>query len=110
MIPVPVDLIQSGKLGSTPQLTIDFNSGEVELGRLNGRILATLNAPPKEGGLGEARLCRADGASHLNAARLTVRFAQEEGQWRMAHFQTENLFSRPVTAWNSEAPLPVPER
>ncbi|MFJ4065978.1 nuclear transport factor 2 family protein [Pseudomonas sp. NPDC089996] len=52
----------------------------------------------------------ADGASHLNAARLTVRFAQEEGQWRMAHFQTENLFSRPVTGWNSEAPLPVPER
>jgi ketosteroid isomerase-like protein len=52
----------------------------------------------------------ADGASHLNAARLTVHFALEEGQWRMAHFQTENLFSRPVSAWNSEAPLPVPER
>ncbi|USS53038.1 nuclear transport factor 2 family protein [Pseudomonas kermanshahensis] len=52
----------------------------------------------------------ADGASHLNAARLTVRFALEEGQWRMAYFQTENLFSRPVTAWNSDAPLPVPER
>ena len=52
----------------------------------------------------------ADGASHLNAARLTVRFALEEGRWRMAHFQTENLFSRPVTAWNSDAPLPVPER
>ncbi|EJN33925.1 ketosteroid isomerase-like enzyme [Pseudomonas sp. GM84] len=52
----------------------------------------------------------ADGASHLNAARLTVRFALEEGQWRMAHFQTENLFSRPVSEWNSEAALPVPER
>jgi len=52
----------------------------------------------------------ADGASHLNAARLTVRLALEEGQWRMAHFRTENLFSRPVTAWNSDAPLPVPER
>jgi len=51
----------------------------------------------------------ADGASHLNAARLTVRFALEEGRWRMADFQTENLFSRPVTGWNSEAPLPVPE-
>jgi len=50
----------------------------------------------------------ADGASHLNAARLTIRFVLEEGAWRMAHFQTENLFSRPVTAWNSEAPLPVP--
>lgn len=52
----------------------------------------------------------ADGASHLNAARLRVRFAYEEGQWRMAHFQTENLFSRPTGPWNSEAPLPVPEK
>ena len=52
----------------------------------------------------------ASGASHLNAARLTVRFAEENGQWRMAHFQTENLFSRPVDAWNSEAALPVPSR
>ncbi|NIF29742.1 nuclear transport factor 2 family protein [Pantoea sp. Tr-811] len=51
-----------------------------------------------------------DGASHLNAARLTVRFELEEQQWRMAHFQTENLFSRPVTAWNSDAALPVPDR
>lgn len=50
----------------------------------------------------------ASGASHLNAARLTVRFAQEQGQWRMAHFQTENLFGRPVNSWNSDAPLPVP--
>lgn len=50
----------------------------------------------------------ASGASHLNAARLTVRFAEEEGQWRMAHFQTENLFGRPVQAWNSDARLPVP--
>lgn len=48
-------------------------------------------------------------ASHLNAARLTVRFAVEDGQWRMAHFQTENLFGRPVSAWNSDAPLPVPD-
>jgi len=26
----------------------------------------------------------------------------------MAHFRTENLFSRPVTAWNASAALPVP--
>ncbi|TDF84020.1 nuclear transport factor 2 family protein [Pseudomonas sp. H9] len=52
----------------------------------------------------------ANQTSHLNAARLTVRFAVEEGQWRMAHFQTENLFGRPISAWNSEAPLPVPSR
>lgn len=50
----------------------------------------------------------ASGASHLNAARLTVRFREEEGTWRMAHFQTENLFSRPVDTWNSDAHLPVP--
>ena len=52
----------------------------------------------------------ASGASHLNSARLTVRFTREQGQWRMAHFQTENLFSRPVSAWNSEAELPVPNK
>lgn len=52
----------------------------------------------------------AAGASHLNGARLTVRFMEEQGQWRMAHFQTENLFSRPVDAWNSEADLPVPNK
>ncbi|NBF12532.1 nuclear transport factor 2 family protein [Pseudomonas sp. Fl4BN1] len=50
----------------------------------------------------------ASGASHLNSARLTVRFAREQGQWRMAHFQTENLFSRPVDHWNSDEHLPVP--
>lgn len=50
----------------------------------------------------------ASGTSHLNAARLCVRFIEEEGQWRMAHFQTENLFGRPVQAWNSDARLPVP--
>ncbi|MDT3722442.1 nuclear transport factor 2 family protein [Pseudomonas oryzihabitans] len=50
----------------------------------------------------------ADGASHLNAARLAVRFAEEDGAWRMALFQTENLFSRPVDTWRSDAALPVP--
>ena len=50
----------------------------------------------------------ASGTSHLNAARLTVRFREEQGVWRMAHFQTENLFGRPVEAWNSDAHLPVP--
>lgn len=51
----------------------------------------------------------ADGRSHLNAARLTVRFLEQEGIWRISHFQTENLFSRPVDSWNSDEPLPVPE-
>lgn len=52
----------------------------------------------------------ANGDSHVNAARLTVRFAEEQGAWRMAHFQTENLFGRPVSGWNNEAPLPVPPK
>ena len=49
-----------------------------------------------------------DGRSHLNSARLTVRFRCDDGVWRMCHFQTENLFSRPVDHWNSDARLPVP--
>jgi hypothetical protein len=50
----------------------------------------------------------ATGASHLNAARLTVDFARAKGVWRMSHFRTENLFSRPIEAWNKAEPLPVP--
>lgn len=49
------------------------------------------------------------GASHLNAARLELRLAYEEGRWRIAHFQTENVFSRPVARWEDDAPLPVPQ-
>ncbi|HYF89122.1 nuclear transport factor 2 family protein [Azospirillum sp.] len=49
------------------------------------------------------------GGSHLNAARLTVDFRLEEGAWRMSHFRTENLFSRPVDGWNRTDPVPVPE-
>lgn len=54
----------------------------------------------------------ASGASHLNSARLNVQFRQdpETGVWRMTHFVTENLFSRPVDTWNSNAHLPVPEK
>lgn len=51
----------------------------------------------------------ADGASHLNAARLAIDMALEpDGAWRIAHFRTENLFSRPVDTWNDSAPLPTP--
>ena len=52
----------------------------------------------------------ASGASHLNSARLSVTFECEDGQWRIAHFQTENLFSRPVSLWNHSARLPVPHK
>lgn len=52
----------------------------------------------------------ADGTSQLSAARLTVRFREADGGWRIAHFQTERLFSRPVRdPWEADADLPVPE-
>lgn len=51
----------------------------------------------------------ASGASHLNAARLNVDFTRSKGRWRMSHFRTENLFSRPVEAWNQPQPVPVPQ-
>jgi hypothetical protein len=50
----------------------------------------------------------ADGRSDLRSARLEVGFALEEGAWRIARFDTENLFSRAVTDWNDGAPIPVP--
>lgn len=51
----------------------------------------------------------ADGASHLNAARLSLQMARcADGRWRIARFETENLFSRPVSHWQSDAALPVP--
>lgn len=50
------------------------------------------------------------GGSHLNSARLEVDFRMDEGVWRISRFETENRFSRPVSHWNSEERLPVPER
>ena len=48
-------------------------------------------------------------ASHLNAAKLRVTFKkQSDGGWKIKHFQTENIFSRPVSHWHSAAELPVP--
>lgn len=50
-----------------------------------------------------------DGRSHLNGAKLRVGFTQQaDGTWKIKHFQTENLFSRPVSFWHSDAELPVP--
>lgn len=51
-----------------------------------------------------------DGRSHLNAAKLHVKFSkQNDGSWKIKHFQTENIFSRPVDHWHSTAELPVPQ-
>ena len=50
-----------------------------------------------------------DERSHLNGAKLRVSFKQQADEsWKIKHFQTENLFSRPVNHWNSDAELPVP--
>ncbi|EPF71561.1 nuclear transport factor 2 family protein [Acinetobacter rudis] len=52
-----------------------------------------------------------DNRSHLNAAKLTVKFKrQTEGGWKIKHFQTENIFSRPISHWDSTAKLPVPSQ
>ena len=51
----------------------------------------------------------ADGRSDLRSARLRVGFVVEDGAWRMARFETENLFSRPVDRWDDPAPVPVPD-
>ena len=52
----------------------------------------------------------ADGRSDLRSAHLDAGFRVEAGQWRIARFETENLFSRPVDRWNDPAPVPVPDR
>lgn len=51
----------------------------------------------------------ADGRSDLRSARLEVGFTLEEGRWRIARFETENVFSRAVSQWNDDAPVPVPD-
>lgn len=51
-----------------------------------------------------------DGSSHLNAASLHIQFkCQDDGHWKISHFQTENIFSRPISHWESAAKLPVPK-
>ncbi len=51
----------------------------------------------------------ADGRCDLRAARLSLGFANEDGRWRIARFETENLFSRSVDRWDDASPVPVPE-
>lgn len=51
-----------------------------------------------------------DGRSQLSCARITASFIKREGQWLIHHFQTENIFSRPMGAsWDQANALPVPE-
>lgn len=85
--------------------------------RMNAHFLCSENIVVDADGLGaEAGWLMlqtstfSSGASHLNAAQLELRMAFESGQWRIAHFQTENVFSRPVDRWEDAAPLPVPNQ
>lgn len=50
------------------------------------------------------------GKSQLSCARIEAQFERQEEMWRIAHFQTRNLFSRPMDKpWDDIADLPVPE-
>lgn len=84
---------------------------------LNVHFLCSEEITPAGDGLATARWVMlqtstfASGASHLNAARLSLQMRRDaDGRWRIARFQTENLFSRPVSHWQSDAALPVPAR
>ena len=49
------------------------------------------------------------GGSHLNAAKLHIDFKRiAVDQWVIAHFRTENIFSRQTSDWSDQAALPVP--
>lgn len=53
------------------------------------------------------------GKSQLSCARIRANFRRSDSddkQWQISHFQTENLFSRPMgDLWDQSEPLPVPE-
>lgn len=51
-----------------------------------------------------------DGSCFLMSAQLDIRFAFEDGGWRMARFRTSNLFARPSAPWDQPVALPVPAR
>lgn len=51
------------------------------------------------------------GASHLNCAELLIHFRRcADDEWRISHFTTRNLFSRPVDYWHAGQEFPVPQR
>lgn len=50
------------------------------------------------------------GRSQLSSARLSVLFRKESEVWKIAEFQTEALFSRPIEhPWDSTDDLPTPD-
>lgn len=51
----------------------------------------------------------ADGRCDLRTARLSIAFRVEDDRWRIARFETENLFSRAVDRWDDASVIPVPK-
>jgi hypothetical protein len=49
------------------------------------------------------------GGSDLRAASLRLEFERLAEGWRIRVFETENVFSRGVGAWNDQTPIPLPE-
>ncbi len=49
------------------------------------------------------------GGSDLRAANLEIGFERLAEGWRISRFETENIFSRQVGAWNDQMPIAVPE-
>ena len=82
--------------------------------RINAHFLSSERIAGGEGGYAQGTWTMlqtssfADGKSYLAAARLQVDFRAEGSHWRIAHFRTASLFSRPVTRWDGEVPMPVP--
>lgn len=51
----------------------------------------------------------ADGRADLRSARIDIGFLRTGEVWQIARFQTENIFSRPISHWDSPAATPLPE-
>ena len=49
------------------------------------------------------------GNSDLRAASLRLAFERLAEGWKIARFETENIFSRQVDGWNDQTPIPVPD-
>lgn len=49
-----------------------------------------------------------DATSDLRSAELTCEFIREDRAWRIALFETQNLFSRPVDHWHGADAIPIP--
>lgn len=52
----------------------------------------------------------ADGTADFRSARLSIKFVREGRAWGIAHFRTENIFSRQVEPWNDEENIAVPDQ